>query len=65
MDGVMSEGVEDMAKMSELNQASILCNLNTRYQTQDIYVSGIVQCYGEKLLHNFTLFYNILFSFPG
>jgi len=38
MNSLMSEGVADMAKMSELNQASILCNLNTRYHQNNIYV---------------------------
>lgn len=37
----MEEGVDDMAKMSELNESSILCNLNTRYKKDEIYVSFI------------------------
>ena len=40
MGETMAEGVSDMSKMSELNQASILCNLHTRYLQNKIYVSG-------------------------
>ncbi|XP_039255307.2 unconventional myosin-X-like [Styela clava] len=37
MNGLSAEGLDDMAKLSELNQASILCNLNVRYQKNTIY----------------------------
>lgn len=39
MSKTLTEGMPDMAKMSELNQASILCNLHTRYIQNKIYVS--------------------------
>ena len=46
MSETQAEGMEDMAKMSELNQSSILCNLHTRYVQSKIYVSQhmIVLC---------------------
>ena len=43
MPDIMSEGVQDMAKLPELNQSSILCNLNTRYQKNEIYVSTFIK----------------------
>lgn len=39
MSETLTEGMPDMAKMTELNQASILCNLHTRYVQSKIYVS--------------------------
>jgi len=42
MSETLAEGMEDMAKMSELNQSSILCNLHTRYVQNKIYVRFII-----------------------
>lgn len=42
MGGSGGEAVEDMAKLAELNQASMLCNLNARYSSDFIYVSFFV-----------------------
>ena len=36
-------GLEDMAKLTELNDGSILKNLNVRYEQDQIYVSLIQQ----------------------
>nr|CAB3264150.1 unconventional myosin-X [Phallusia mammillata] len=55
MNGLLLEGVPDMAKMTELNQASILCNLNTRYQNNDIYTyigSILISVNPYKRLHD-------------
>nr|XP_018666876.1 unconventional myosin-X isoform X2 [Ciona intestinalis] len=55
MNGVLLQGVEDMAKMTELNQASILCNLNTRYQQNEIYTyigSILISVNPYKRLHD-------------
>lgn len=35
----VEEGSPDMARMSELNESTILTNLNTRYKKNEIYVS--------------------------
>uniref|UniRef100_H2ZET4 Unconventional myosin-X n=1 Tax=Ciona savignyi TaxID=51511 RepID=H2ZET4_CIOSA len=66
MNGLLLQGVEDMAKMTELNQASILCNLNTRYHQDEIYtyIGSILisvnpykrlhELYDEKTLARYT-----------
>ena len=37
----VEEGSPDMARMSELNESTILANLNTRYKKNEIYVSCV------------------------
>ncbi|XP_076810963.1 unconventional myosin-X-like isoform X2 [Clavelina lepadiformis] len=66
MNDTLSEGMDDMAKMAELNQASILCNLNTRYGKNSIYtyIGSILislnpykrlhDLYSEETLHSYT-----------
>lgn len=38
------EGVDDLVQLSYLNDPSVLCNLQSRYSQDMIYVSNIFSC---------------------